>query len=398
MWTRLFDQTMQRFVRIGALEITYPDGAVRHYGAASETPIRLSFSDPDMPRKIMLSPDLALGEAYTDGTLRIAQDDLRGFLDLAVRNRVAGNDHAILRMRQRIAAPFQTFFARNPLWRSRRNVAHHYDLSSELYSLFLDADRQYSCAYFADPGMSLEDAQEAKKRHIAGKLCLRPDHRVLDIGCGWGGMALTLARDYGARVVGVTLSEEQHRIATDRVARAGLADRIEIRLQDYRHVTETFDRIVSVGMFEHVGAHHYDDYFAKVRDRLAPDGIALIHTIGTLTAPRATSPWMRRYIFPGGYLPAMSQATASVERSQLRITDVEVLRRHYALTLREWSRRFEARIEDVRKLYDDRFCRMWRYYLTISELSFTAENLAVFQFQLARDKLSVPLTRDYLYA
>ncbi|MDE3239503.1 MAG: class I SAM-dependent methyltransferase, partial [Paracoccaceae bacterium] len=281
--------------------------------------------------------------------------------------------------------------------RARRNVAHHYDLSGELYDLFLDEDRQYSCAYFADPSMTLEEAQRAKKAHIANKLLLEPGMTVLDIGCGWGGLGLTLARDYGARVVGVTLSEEQHKVATRRAKEAGLSDRVEFRLCDYRTVTETFDRVVSVGMFEHVGVPHYREYFSAVHDRLAPDGVALIHTIGRVTPPGSTSPWILKYIFPGGYVPALSEMMSAVEKNALWSTDIEVWRMHYAYTLRHWHDRFVAKQDKAKALYDERFCRMWRYYLIASEMSFRHYGQCVFQVQLARRQEAVPLTRTYLY-
>ncbi|KPP86339.1 MAG: cyclopropane-fatty-acyl-phospholipid synthase [Rhodobacteraceae bacterium HLUCCA08] len=398
MWTAAFDRVLRGFWSDGALEVTYADGTTRRYGPDPGTPWRLTLHDPALPRELLFDLDMAFGEAWVDQRLSIAGDDLRGFLAAAIRQRVAGHDPVTARLLHRLQAIAQRWAERNPLPRARANVQHHYDLSGALYDLFLDADRQYSCAYFTDPEMSLEAAQEAKKRHIARKLCLAPGMRVLDIGCGWGGMALTLARDHGAQVVGVTLSDEQHAHASGRVAAAGLADRIDIRLADYRDVDGPFDRIVSVGMFEHVGAAHYGDYFGKVRDLLTPDGVALVHTIGTQTAPRATSTWLRRYIFPGGYLPALSEMLAAVEKTGLTIADIEVLRLHYARTLRHWHDRFMANVDAARNLYDEKFTRVWRYYLTTAELSFVAERLAVFQVQLARCKDAVPLTRDYLYS
>lgn len=397
MWNRALDHALRRLIRIGAMEVTFPDGATRRYGEAGIDPVRITINDPGLPRRLLLAPDLTVGEAYMNQGMTIAQDDVRGFLMTAMRNRVAGNDPAYMRLGRKLAVPVQRFLAHNRIARSRANVKHHYDLSSELYDLFLDADRQYSCAYFSDPEMSLDAAQEAKKHHIARKLCIRPGDRVLDIGCGWGGMAITLAHDYGARVVGCTLSDEQHRVATQRVRDADLRDRVEILRQDYREMRGPFDRIVSVGMFEHVGAMHYREYFNKVHDLLTPDGVALIHTIGSQTAPRATSSWIRKYIFPGGYLPSMSEMVSAIEKSALGIADIEVLRLHYAHTLRHWRDRFEARIDEARALYDDRFCRMWRWYLTAAECSFVAERLAVFQVQIVRDKQAVPLTRDYIY-
>ncbi|MEM9523570.1 MAG: cyclopropane-fatty-acyl-phospholipid synthase family protein, partial [Pseudomonadota bacterium] len=270
--------------------------------------------------------------------------------------------------------------------------------SGELYDLFLHEDKQYSCAYFRTPGDTLEKAQAQKKAHIAGKLLLKPEMRVLDIGCGWGGMAMTLARDHGAHVTGVTLSEEQYKTANARVTAAGLQDKVRIFLSDYRDLDGVFDRIVSVGMFEHVGAPHYREYFSHVRRKLVPDGVALIHTIGRLNPPGVTSPWIHKYIFPGGYVPSMSETMAAIEKEGLVTADIEIWRLHYAETLRHWYDRFVARIEEARALYDDRFCRMWRYYLVASELTFRLSSQVVFQFQLARDQRAVPMTRDYLYA
>jgi cyclopropane-fatty-acyl-phospholipid synthase len=282
--------------------------------------------------------------------------------------------------------------------RARANVAHHYDLSGALYDLFLDADRQYSCAYFSHPGMSLEAAQAAKIEHIAKKLLLRPGMEVFEIGCGWGGLSLALARDHGVRVLGVTLSEEQLKLARARAEAAGLSDRVRFELMDYRAVRGEFDRVVSVGMFEHVGVPHYREYFDTVRARLKPDGVALIHTIGRAAPPGATSPWITKYIFPGGYVPAMSEMTAAVEAADLYPCDLEVWRLHYAETLRHWHDRFVAREAEAEALYDARFCRMWRYYLKASEMTFRLNRQCVFQVQLARAQDAVPLTRDYLYA
>lgn len=401
MWKALLDRALRRLIVTGSLGITWPDKTTTVYGKTNKiTPdpvIQARIHDPDLPRRLIFSPDKALGDAYTDGHLTLKNDDLDGLLALLLRNRQLGHTTLLMDAVRRISNPLQHTLARNPLRKSRENAAHHYNLSSKLYDLFLDSDRQYSCAYFSDPEMSLDAAQEAKKHHIARKLCIRPGDRILDIGCGWGGMALTLAKDYGVRVVGITLSDEQHRIALARVDAAGLSDRIEIRLQDYRDVQGPYERIVSVGMLEHVGAPHFQDYFAKVRDLLTSDGVALIHTIGTATPPRATSAWIRANIFPGGYLPAMSEIQRAVEGNRLCTTDVEVLRFHYAYTLHHWRKRFEAQTNEVRTLYDDRFVRMWRYYLTASERSFIDERLVVFQFQLASDKKNVPLTRDYLY-
>jgi cyclopropane-fatty-acyl-phospholipid synthase len=387
---------LRQFFVIGALDLTYPDGTTRRYGPGQGADVRLTLTDPALPRRLVLSTEMALGEGYMDGTVRIADDDLDGFFTLITRNATRSRTWW-RRWSMRLRKWKRWIDQNNPAHRARENVAHHYDLSGELYDLFLDADRQYSCAYFADPGMTLEQAQAAKKHHIAAKLCLQPGMEVFEIGCGWGGMALTLAQDYGVRVLGVTLSTEQHKVATERAARAGLSDRVRFELKDYRAIRGQFDRIVSIGMFEHVGVPHYDEYFDTVRDRLKPDGIALIHTIGRTAPPGATSPWITKYIFPGGYCPSMSEMAAAVERANLYTTDLEVLRLHYAETLRHWHDRFVANEERARALYDDRFCRMWRYYLKASEHTFRHNRQAVFQMQIAHRPDAVPLTRDYLY-
>lgn len=392
MWTTLFLRMMRQLIKRGALEITMPDGSVERFGSGDL--IRLKLTDPTLPRRIVLSPELAVGEGYMDGTLVIEGDDLYGLLTLGIRNFSLGQGHGLERHIGPWLRRFQQF---NPVGRAKDNVAHHYDLSGKLYDLFLDEDKQYSCAYFIDPTMTLEAAQIAKKRHIADKLLIEPDMRVLDIGCGWGGMALTLAQEYGAQVTGVTLSEEQHALATQRVKDAGLEDRIDIRLQDYRELDKRFDRIVSVGMFEHVGVPHYREYFDHVRKKLRGDGVALIHTIGRAAPPSRTSPWVNKYIFPGGYVPAMSEALKAIEKERLWVTDVEVWRLHYAETLNHWHDRFMDRVDEAKELYDERFCRMWRFYLVASELTFRLHRQCVFQFQLTRKQESVPLTRDYLY-
>lgn len=398
MWDKTLDAFMSHLVCTGRLSLTYPDGLTRYYGDGSEPKVAITLHDAALPRRLVMSPELATGEAYVDGSLTVEDDDLYGFMQLAVQNLAKQGQpwfrQPLMWLRQ-IARSVQQF---NPTKRSRQNVAHHYDLSGELYDLFLDEDRQYSCAYFAEPTMTLEEAQAAKKHHIASKLLIEPGMRVLDIGCGWGGMGLTLASDFGAEVVGVTLSEEQHSLASQRAAAAGLSDKVSFRLMDYRHVSGKFDRIVSVGMFEHVGVPHYGEYFGKVRSLLEEHGIALIHTIGRTDGPGATSPWINKYIFPGGYVPAMSEAIKSVEKRDLIATDVEVWRLHYAETLRHWYERFMANIDQARELYDERFCRMWRYYLLACELSFRFDKQVVFQFQLAPSQNNVPLTRDYLYS
>lgn len=397
MWTQLLNDMLHRLIQSGALEVTYADGSTHRFGQASGEPIRLQLHKADLPRKLIFNPDLAVGEAYMDGDLTIGGDDIRGFLALILINRGLGHDHWTIQLNHAFRWVMRRLQQSNPIGKAQSNVAHHYDLSADLYDLFLDEDKQYSCAYFKTPDDTLEQAQAQKKAHIARKLRIEPGMKVLDIGCGWGGMGLTLARDFGAQVVGVTLSTEQHKIARERAAAAGLSDQVDFRLTDYRAINERFDRIVSVGMFEHVGVPHYREYFRHVREKLTDDGIALIHTIGRASPPGTTSPWVLKYIFPGGYVPAMSEMSAAVEKERLFVTDLEVWRMHYAETLLHWYNRFEARIEDARALYDDRFCRMWRYYLAASEMTFRHHHQIVFQYQLARRQDAVPLTRDYLY-
>lgn len=397
MWDDMFERAGRSLIRSGTLEVEMPGGRKLRFGDGTGKPVGIRISDHKLLRRMLANPDLAVGEGYMDGTFQVEDDDLYAFLTLAIRNVAAGHGTVPQKALGHLRSWTRSFAQWNPITRAQRNVSHHYDLSGELYDLFLDADKQYSCAYFRDPSNTLEQAQADKKAHIAGKLLLEPGMRVLDIGCGWGGMGLTLARDYGAKVVGVTLSQEQHRVATERARAEGLEDSADFRLADYRNIDETFDRIVSVGMFEHVGVPHYREYFGHVRDRLAPDGVALIHTIGRASPPGHTSPWILKYIFPGGYIPAMSEVMRAVEKEGLYPTDIEVWRLHYAETLRHWHDRFMANRERAASLYDERFCRMWRYYLVASELTFRLNRQCVFQFQLAREQTAVPLTRDYLY-
>ena len=397
MWDAAFGTFVKRLFTKGSIEIEMPSGHRIVAGDGVSPPVRVRLSDPTLPRRIAMAPDMGVGEGYMEGTLTIENDDLRGFLDLALENASSKPPIWFQMPLQHAKRGLRWLDQWNPATRSQANVAHHYDLSGELYDLFLDEDKQYSCAYFRRPDDTLDRAQAQKKAHIAAKLLIEPGMSVLDIGCGWGGMAITLARDFGARVTGVTLSTEQHRVATERVKSAGLEGQVDIRLIDYRAVTGTFDRIVSVGMFEHVGAPQYNTYFRTVHDRLAAEGVALIHTIGRTAPPGITSPWISKYIFPGGYVPALSEMSAAIEHEHLHLTDVEVLRMHYAETLRHWDDRFTANVDRAREIYDDRFCRMWRFYLVASEMTFRYGPQVVFQAQLAHRKDAVPLTRGYLH-
>ncbi|ETX27682.1 SAM-dependent methyltransferase [Roseivivax isoporae] len=397
MWENFLDRVLRRIVVDGTLTVTMPDGTVRTYGSGHGIESSVALTDPGILRRLCLSPVLALGEGYMDGSIEVREGGLYDFVALLVRNRERHGMPGWFALGHKLRNAARRMVQRNTPLSARRNVAHHYDISDDLYRLFLDADMQYSCAYFARPDMTLEEAQEAKKAHIARKLMIEPGMRVLDIGCGWGGMALTLARDFGAHVTGVTLSSNQHRTATERAAAEGLSGQTDFRLKDYRDVTDRFDRIVSVGMLEHVGLPQFPVYFGKVHELLRDDGVALIHTIGLTSPPSPTSPWIAKYIFPGGYVPALSELARPIEAAGLWTADLEVLRGHYGPTLHHWSQRFEAQADKVEKMYDARFVRMWRFYLVACEIAFEEQRQAVFQLQLSRRQYAVPTTRDYLY-
>ena len=394
----LLSKLLAHLIRIGSLTLTDAKGRRYVFAGAPGPSLAIRLWDPALPRRLFLNPSLALGEAYTDGTLTVENGgDLYDLLDLLTLNAGQGGRHPFNRGRIGLERIFRRLDQFNPIPRARANVAHHYDLSGELYGLFLDSDRQYSSAYFRTGSEDLDTAQLDKKRHIAAKLLLKPGAKGLDIGSGWGGLALHLAREYDVEVTGLTLSSEQLAYAEARAAREGLAGRVRFALRDYRDETGTYDRIVSVGMFEHVGVNYFRRFFAQVRDRLTPDGIALLHTIGRTQIPRRTDPWIRKYIFPGGYVPALSEVSRAIEHERLETTDIEILRLHYAETLRHWRRRFLANRDRVKALYDERFCRMWEFYLAISEASFRHLDSVVFQLQMAKRRDAVPLVRDYLF-
>lgn len=397
MWTPLFLSAARKLLRSGDLTITFADGRSARLGDGTGQPLHLHFTTPDLPRQMLLRPELTLGEGYMNGTLKIAPQQLRPVLQLlAQETRKYGNGR--FKAAAAGARPgLRRLMQHNPLKTARRNVEHHYDLSVDLYRLFLDTDLQYTCAYYPQPDLTLEQAQAAKKAHIAQKLMLQPGQRVLDIGCGWGGTALTLARDFDVEVVGVSLSQVQIDHARARAKAEGLSHRIDYRLCDYRDVAEQFDRITVVGMLEHVGQPQYARFFDTLHNALAPDGIALIHTIGRATPPGKTSPFIHKYIFPGGYAPALSELSTSIERAGLTLCDLEVWRSHYITTLRAWQDRFEANLDAIRALYDDQFCRMWRYYLTAAEVGFSDLGMQIFQMQLAHCPTIVPDNRQYLY-
>jgi cyclopropane-fatty-acyl-phospholipid synthase len=394
----LLSRILEPALTRGRLTLIDPHGRAQSIGPGGSPEVAIQLHDAALARQLLLRPALAAGEAYMDGRLTIEQGSLRDFLALASDCAEAIGRLRLQRVLTAATRPLRWLHQFNPLTRAQRNVAHHYDLSDALYALFLDRDRQYSCAYFPKGDETLEEAQALKKRHIAAKLLLRPGLQVLDIGSGWGGLALDLARHDGVVVTGLTLSTEQLKVARARADAAGLAGRVHFVERDYRKETGVYDRIVSVGMFEHVGVTHYSQFFRTLGERLAPDGVALIHAIGRADPPGDTNAWTRKYIFPGGYCPALSEVLAAVERSGLWATDIEILRLHYAETLRHWYERFQAQRARARALYDERFCRMWEFYLAGAEMGFRHGRLMVFQIQLAHRPDAVPLTRDYLYA
>jgi cyclopropane-fatty-acyl-phospholipid synthase len=391
---RLLQFLLKTFIRRGTFRVTTSRGSIFTFGDGTGQPVSVRFASRSAEWGILLDPELKFGESYMDGSFLVEEGTIADVLAIALGQKSEVPHWArlqgVLRYLRRRLSQF------NPRSRARRNVAHHYDLDGRLYSLFLDADRQYSCAYFEKPGQSLDDAQLAKKRHLAAKLMIEPSKRVLDIGCGWGGLGLYLAEVGGTDVTGITLSHEQHVIANERAAEKGLNERARFRLQDYRDVTGSFDRIVSVGMFEHVGVNHYDTFFQKSAQLLADDGVMVLHSIGRSEGPNVTSPWIAKYIFPGGYIPALSEVLPRIEKAGLLVTDIEILRLHYAETLRHWRERFLAHREEAERIYDQRFVRMWEFYLAASEMSFREWNMMVMQIQLTKRQGVVPTTRDYI--
>jgi cyclopropane-fatty-acyl-phospholipid synthase len=391
---RLLRILLRTYLRRGDFTLTTSHGETFTLGDGTGTPVAVRLTSPAAEWGLLLDPELKLGEAYMDGTFVVERGTIADVLEVALGQTSELPQWArpqwLWRYVSRRLAQF------NPRKRSRQNVAHHYDLDGRLYSLFLDADRQYSCAYFESPDASLDDAQLAKKRHLAAKLLLGRGKRVLDIGCGWGGLGLYLAEMTGADVTGVTLSQEQFGIANSRAAEKGLSDRARFNLQDYRDIKGPFDRIVSVGMFEHVGVGHYPEFFRKAAELLADDGVMVLHSICRSEGPGITNPWIAKYIFPGGYIPALSEVLPQIEKAGLLVTDIEILRLHYAETLKAWRERFLAHRDDVERIYDQRFVRMWEFYLAASEMSFRKQNMMNFQIQITKRQQVTPMTRDYI--
>ncbi len=393
----LLRSVVERLVRTGTLGIVDPHGSQRTFGDGSGERVTIAIRTQHAERAIAFDPMLAFPEAYMDGELDIVEGDLIDLMRIVYQNMGdSGIDVAWTKALENARIAFRRFQQLNTTVRAKRNVARHYDLSPDLYRLFLDNDMQYSCAYFETPDSTLEEAQIAKKRHIAAKLDLRPGQTVLDIGCGFGGLSLYLARNFDVDVVGITLSEEQHAIATERAHAEGLERHVHFELRDYRDLSERFDRIVSVGMFEHVGVNHYRTFFDKCATLLKPDGVMLLHSIGRFGPPAATNAFIRKHIFPGGYIPALSEVLPCVERAGLMTDDIEILRLHYAETLKHWRQRFLANRDRIRSIYDERFCRMWEFYLVGSEASFRWQDMMVFQIQLTRSNSILPTTRGYM--
>jgi cyclopropane-fatty-acyl-phospholipid synthase len=393
----LLTHMLKAFVRVGTLTVVDADGRRHVFGGTPGPAVTMRLTDRALYRKLVLNPELHAGEAYMDGGLRFEDGSaLRDFLTLFSVNRLSLGSYPLQRALRRVSRAFRRFQQANPVGKARRNVAHHYDLGNDLYRLFLDEGLQYSCAYFLHDDETLEEAQRNKLRLIAAKLDLKPGLKILDIGSGWGALALYLASIGDSDVTGVTLSAEQHALSNARARGLGLSDRVRFQLCDYREVSGRFDRIVSVGMFEHVGVQHFPEFFAKINSLLCDDGVMLLHSIGHMSPPGTASPWLRKYIFPGAYSPALSEVFASVEQASLWVTDLEFLRLHYAKTLQHWHRRFEANRARIAAMYDERFCRMWEFYLLSAEMMFLNGSQLVFQMQLARKRDAAPTVRDYV--
>ena len=382
----------------GTLRIIDARGKQHEFSGAPGPEVTIRLHDKALHYKLFWNPRLAVGEGYMDGTLTMEDGGrIIDLIDLVVANLNRMEANQVIKIRNWLTPFVRPIQQHNPIGKSRRNVAHHYDLSDGLFDLFLDSDRQYSCGYFETPNDSLEQAQLAKKHHLAAKLVLdRPGLKMLDIGCGWGGLGIYMHQRAGADVRGLTLSAEQQAHATERVEKLGIADHVRFDLRDYRLENGTYDRIVSVGMFEHVGVRYYVGFFNKLKSLLTEDGLAVVHTIARWDGPSVSNPWLRKYIFPGGYTPSMSEVFAALERTGLKVLDVEFLRLHYAETLKHWSRNFRVNRDKVKDIYDERFCRMWEFYLVGAEIAFRRQDHMVVQLQIARDQEAAPLTRDYM--
>ncbi len=385
------------FVKTGKLMVIDAEGNTHVFGGKVSGPeATMQLTDPKLYRKLFFNPEMHAGEAYMDGRMTFPGSSLRDFLTLFSANRLALGSYPLQKVLRTVSRGLKRLQQANPIGKAQKNVAHHYDLGNDLYKLFLDDGMQYSCAYFLSDDDTLEQAQQNKMRLVAAKLNLKRGLRVLDIGSGWGDLALYIAKHENVEVTGVTLSKEQHALSNEKARAQGLADRVRFELSDYRHVARQFDRIVSVGMFEHVGVAHYSEFFAKVNELMTEDGLMLLHSIGHMSPPGTASPWLRKYIFPGAYSPALSEVFPAVENNSLWVTDLEFLRLHYAKTLNHWARRFEANRDKIKAMYDERFCRMFEFYLISCEMMFRTGSQLVFHMQLAKKRDAAPIVRDYI--
>ena len=387
---------MKSFVRVGTLKVIDADGNLHVFSGEPGPNVTMRLTDRSLYHKLVFNPELHAGEAYMDGRMSFEDSTLRDFLTLFSLNRLSLGSYPLQKILRAISRQFKHLQQANPVGKAQQNVAHHYDLGNDFYRLFLDDGLQYSCAYFLNDSDTLEQAQHNKRRLLAAKLNLAPGQIILDIGCGWGDLALYLAGLEDVEVIGVTLSREQADLAQARARKAGLDGRVRFELKDYREVEGRFDRIVSVGMFEHVGVHHYGEFFSKLNTLMDDDGLALIHSIGHMSPPGTASPWLRKYIFPGAYSPALSEVFNAVEQNSLWVTDLEFLRLHYAKTLSHWGRRFAANRAEIEAMYDEKFGRMWEFYLTSAEMMFLTGSQLVFHMQLARKRDAAPIVRDYI--
>jgi len=393
----LLSHMMKAFIKKGRLTVIDADGKAHVFSGEPGPEVTMRLTDKKLYRTLVFNAELAAGEAYMDGTMRFENGStLKDFLTLFSINRLSLGSYPIQKALRAVKMRFRNRQQSNRKGQAQQNVAHHYDVGNEFYKLFLDENMLYSCAYFREEGETLEQAQRNKLRLLASKLCLRPGMKVLDIGCGWGDLALYLAQLEDVEVLGVTLSKEQQALASQRAKDAGLEGRVRFELRDYRDVDERFDRIVSVGMFEHVGVSHYDEFFKKLNALMPDDGVAVIHSIGHMSPPGMASAWLRKYIFPGAYSPALSEVFQVVEQNSLWVTDLEFLRVHYATTLKHWVERFETNRDKVVELYDERFARMWEFYLISCEMMFRTGSQLVFHMQLSRQRDAAPIVRDYI--
>lgn len=394
----LFQKLLQKVIKNGSLRLIDARGRVTDFGDGTGRRCTMRLHNRRLEYKLVLNPPLYLAEAYMDGEVTLDEGTLRDFIEMLARNYHHLENNRLVKFGFTLGGHVRRLKQYNPVGKAQQNVAHHYDLSGQLYDLFLDADRQYSCAYFRHGDETLEQAQADKKLHLAAKLLFdRPGMKLLDIGSGWGGLGLYLARAGDCEVTGVTLSTEQHKVSQERARKAGLDDRVQFHLRDYREDKNKYDRIVSVGMFEHVGKKNYREYFEKVKDLLTDDGVFVLHSVGRVNEPGPVNPFIRKYIFPGTDVPTLGEVLPVIEDAMLIVTDVEVLRLHYAETLRIWEERFQANRDKIAELYDERFCRMWEAYLVGCEMGFRYQGLMVFQIQIAKKIDAVPLTRDYIY-